>query len=199
MEDAHRLGIVNKKEIEQLLFGVLENLNVSSGDMDRNHSVYQSLKDDNAAVSFLRAKAIGELVKESAEHFVNNRNQIIDGTYESTLIDDIEKNCPALNEIVDISVKRIYNHDSVIEIEIAGYNVLSELLGMFIPAVLFDEKTAFHKQMLKLLPSQYNSLNAEESAYEKVMHVIDHVSAMTDIYATDLYRKLKGIEISKHR
>ena len=43
------------------------------------------------------------------------------------------------------------------------------------------------------MPDQYGGNH--ESTYEKVQSVVDFVSGMTDLYALDLYRKIKGINI----
>ena len=75
---------------------------------------------------------------------------------------------------------------------------MSDLLQMMIPAVLSESPNAYQKQALKLLPKQYQ-VDVQSSAYNKALSVLDHVSAMTDVYATDLYRKIKGIEIGRHR
>ncbi len=199
MEDAHRLGIITQEEIESLFFGLIKEVNRKGEDMDRNYKIYRGLADANAAVSFLRAKCIKALVLESADIFVENSDQILAGEYSSTLVDEIEERSQSLQKIQDRSIEKIYNHDSVVEIEIAGYNVMSEILSMYIPAVLKTNRSAFDKQVLKLLPAQHSDYKNESSPYLKVMGVLDHVSAMTDIYATDFYRKVKGIEISKHR
>ncbi len=37
-----------------------------------------------------------------------------------------------------------------------------------------------------------------DNAYEKALNAFDLISGMTDLYATELYRKLKGIEIPQH-
>ena len=70
-----------------------------------------------------------------------------------------------------------------------------ELLDHFIPSVLKpkDEVKSYDKMALKLLPKQF--VYEEGSDYQKVLGVIDFVSGMTDNYATDLYRKIKGIDI----
>jgi dGTPase len=84
-----------------------------------------------------------------------------------------------------------------VEIEIAGYNVMSELLQMYIPTVLKSNRGTYEKKVLRLMPNQYKIDNTQ-SSYEKIMLVIDHIAGMTDGYATELYRKVKGIEISQH-
>jgi dGTPase len=130
--------------------------------------------------------------------FKRNAGDILLGQYTSTLMDDVAAICPALTEIKQVSIRSIYNHYSVVEIEIAGYNVMSDLLQMMIPAALAQKPNAYQKQALKLLPKQYH-VGGKATAYQKAMSVLDHVSAMTDVYATDLYRKIKGIEIGRHR
>ena len=90
---------------------------------------------------------------------------------------------------------KIYNHKNVIEIENAGYNVMYELLNHFIPPVLKpkDQRKSYDKMALKLLPQQF--VYDDGTDYQKVLGVIDFVSGMTDNFATDLYRKIKGIDI----
>ena len=100
-----------------------------------------------------------------------------------------------LDEIQRFSIENIYNHRSVLEIENAGYNVMSELLSQFIPPILKDEKErkTFEKKALRLVPAQF--LYEKGTKYQKVMGILDYVSGMTDNYATELYRRIKGIEI----
>ena len=43
------------------------------------------------------------------------------------------------------------------------------------------------------MPQQFHYEDA--TVYQKVLGVLDFVSGMTDNFATDLYRKIKGIDI----
>ncbi len=43
------------------------------------------------------------------------------------------------------------------------------------------------------MPSQYD-VNSP-TLFGKIQAVLDHVSAMTDVYALDLYRKLNGLSL----
>jgi dGTPase len=67
-----------------------------------------------------------------------------------------------------------------------------------VPACLTSDLDAKSKAAIKLLPPQYAIENHLLSPYQNIMLVLDHVSAMTDDYATEMYRKIKGIEISRH-
>ena len=110
---------------------------------------------------------------------------------------EVEQKAPQLKEIESLSIEKIYKHRSVIEIEIAGFNVMSELLNLFIPAILSSSKKANMEAARRLIPDQFKNQD-EVSPYLKTMMVLDHVSSMTDDYATEMYRKIKGIEISRH-
>jgi len=50
-----------------------------------------------------------------------------------------------------------------------------------------------------LIPHQYNFAEDDVSAYEKTMSVLDFVSGMTDGYATEMYRYMKGIDLPGYR
>ena len=58
------------------------------------------------------------------------------------------------------------------------------------------------KKMRSLLPDEFQPKNENEienltndEKYERVLKVLDYISGMTDKYAVNLYRKIKGIEI----
>ena len=98
----------------------------------------------------------------------------------------------ALNllEIDEISKARIYNYRTVVEKEIAGYKVMSGLLEEFVPAVM-EGSTHYYEKLKKLIPSQFTPEN--DTPYSKIQSVLDFVSGMTDLYAVELFRKIKGI------
>ncbi|WMJ73946.1 dNTP triphosphohydrolase [Cytophagaceae bacterium ABcell3] len=194
LEDAQRLGILPSVEAEGLLAMLLESLGEN---MDKVNNTLNRISDKNERISYLRARSINALITQTVEIFSQYSDEIITGTYNDTLIDALQDRCPALQEILKVSVDKIYNHDSVIEIEIAGYNVMSDILSMMVPAVLKQSPSHKDKKVLRLLPEQF-LFSKEATAYERVLSVLDFVSGMTDSYATELYRKVFGIEIPKH-
>jgi dGTPase len=196
MEDAHRLGILRKDEVEGAFMQIIRTL--GKDDSDKTYHYYSEIEDTNEALAFLRARIINLLVNHSAEVFLGFQQQILEGSFNDTLIDHIERNFGALRSVQDISVKKIYEHDTVIQIEIAGYSVMSELLGLFVPALLREKPSHKEQQVLKLFPYQFTEFKETASGYEKVMNALDHLSGMTDEYATEMYRRLKGIDIPRH-
>jgi len=127
--------------------------------------------------------------------YKQNFDKILEGNLDKALLDIYKSENKALQDIESFSVEKIYNHKAVVEIENAGYNVMYELLDHFIPSILKSEDKikSYDTKALKLIPKQF--IYEEGSDYQKVLGVIDFVSGMTDNYATDLYRKIKGIDI----
>lgn len=196
MEDAQRLGILRKEEVEEAFMHVIRSLDKT--DADKTYKYYQDIHDTNEALAFLRARIINLLVNKATDVFLDSRVEILEGNFNDTLVDAIEKSYGALKPIQEISVERIYGHDTVIQIEIAGYNVMSELLALFVPALLKHKPAHKEEKVLKLFPYQFTEYQDTDSKYEKVMSALDFLSGMTDEYATEMYRRLKGISIPGH-
>ena len=192
MEDAHRLGIVSTSDCENLFLDLIKSENQNTKRVEDKLAI---LTNANERISYLRAKVINALINKSIELYETNFISILNGNLDKALLDIYKSENKSLQEIESFSIEKIYGHKAVIEIENAGYNVMYELLNHFIPPILKEksERKSYDKMALKLLPKQF--LYEEGSDYQKVMGVIDFVSGMTDNFATDLYRKIKGIEI----
>lgn len=198
MEDAHRLKILSTELVSSLFIEVLTELARPEIDIDKVKKTIRTLDDENERIAYLRAKLISGLVNQSAEIFKFNKSAILEGSYTSTLMDDVEVQCQALKTIEQISIDRIYNHHSVIKVELAGYKVMYGLLEVFIPCVLSEEPKGIDKKSFSLIPSQFIVKGENKSAYDRVMGVMDFVSGMTDDYAIEMYRNIMGIEIATH-
>ena len=192
MEDAHRLGIVSTSDCESLFFELIKSENQNTKRVEEKLSI---LTNANERISYLRAKVINALINKSIELYQTNFPKIVEGNLDQALLDIYKSENKSLQEIESFSIEKIYGHKAVIEIENAGYNVMYELLNHFIPPILKEKEArkSYDKMALKLLPKQF--LYEDGSDYQKVLGVIDFVSGMTDNFATDLYRKIKGIEI----
>lgn len=189
IEDAHRLRILSTEKVIELYMPFIKNNNVA--EIKRN---LKGIEDENDKVAFLRAKCINTLIWECSEAFWKNRSEILSGLFDKSLIKSIpEPYYTALKNIGKVSVKSIYNYKTVAELEIAGYNVLGGLLEEFVPAILSEKKSHYHKKLLTLMSSQFHT--DKESTYDKIQSVVDYISGMTDLYAIEMYRKIKGISI----
>lgn len=183
IEDAHRLAILSPEKVEELLIPLTNDSNI--------HRRLATIDDIDSRVSLLRAKAISTLIQQCSQVFFENEEAILKGTFEASLIDNINPQLKdVMKQIEKISIEKIYNAPSVVQIEVAGYKVMSGLLEEFVPAYLRNA-SAYDKKVIALIPNQYK--NAGKTTYEKIRSVLDFVSSMTDLYAVELFRKIKGI------
>lgn len=193
MEDAHRLGIISTHDCENLFVDLIKSVNEK--DEKKVKDKLANLSNANERISYLRAKVINALITKTMFLYEENFENILNGTQDKALLDIFKKESASFQKVESFSIEKIYGHRSVVEIENAGYNVMYELLNHFIPPIILekDQRKSYDKKALQLLPSQF--LYEESSVYEKVLGVLDFVSGMTDNFATDLYRKIKGIDI----
>ena len=193
MEDAHRLGIISTADCENLFMDLIKSVNEK--DAKRSAEKLLLFSNKNERISYLRAKVINALINKSTELYQQHFSEIIDGTLNKALLDIFKSESESFQEVERFSIEKIYGHRSVVEIENAGYNVMYELLNHFIPPIIKEksERKGFEKKALQLIPSQF--IYEDGTVYEKVLGVLDFVSGMTDNFATDLYRKIKGIDI----
>lgn len=193
LEDAHRLGIISHSGCVEVFKSLLSS--IAPQEIDRIHQRLESISNKNDRIAYLRAKSIHHLTLQCIDAFIDNFESILNGTHSKALLDIVQEQHTTIKDIEEYSIENIYNHRSVIEIENAGYNVMYELLSHLVSPIILDkdERDNAEKKAVKLIPSQF--LYEHEDVYKRVLGVLDYVSGMTDNYATDLYRKIKGIDI----
>ncbi len=192
LEDAHKLKIHNFEQTRSLLMNFFDS-QTESIQINRINETLNLVSDPNEQIAYLRASVIGKLVKQCVNVFWEKQDDIFSGNFQKALIDHVHPiSLEAIKRIKVVSWQNIYNDRSVVEIEISGYQIIGTLLEVFIEAIL-NPKEGFSQKLIQLMPDQYGG--SHESTYEKVQAAVDFVSGMTDLYALDLYRKIKGINI----
>jgi dGTPase len=192
LEDAHKLKILSYDRIFELLMGFYDS-QTESKRISRINETLRMVTDPNEQIAYLRAGVIGKLMHECVDVFWEKQHDIFTGSFQKPLIDHISStSLSALKIIKKESVKHIYNDRQVVEIEISGYQIIGTLLEVFSEAILNPEE-GLSKKLLMMIPDQY--LGQPDSTYQKIQVVVDFVSGMTDLYALDLFRKIKGINI----
>jgi dGTPase len=188
IEDAHKLKILTSRETKDLLEGFF-----TGARLERIHRTMGFVDDVNEQISYLRSCVIGLLVDECSQYFIENEELILQGKLEGELIDHIsELPAQAYQRCSEVAYERIYRSPEVIDIELAGYQIISTLLDKLLYSV-FNPNEAYSKLFLNRVPMQYEMSAASD--YEKIQAVLDYISGMTDIYALDLYRKIYGMSL----
>lgn len=194
LEDAHRLGIVSFEKFKALFLPFFDEVQ-GYNSIDYVLSKLKDIQDDNQKAQFIRAKWISLMIYKLTQAFMDNEEALLSGTLEKDLLQCLpEKEYELIKTINKFSVQYIYDYRSVVEIEIAGFNVIGGLLKEFMHAVLHPNDIRGNK-LLQLLPAQFVITKQRNLLYNDLQSVVDFIAGMTDLYAIDLYRKITGISI----
>ena len=159
----------------------------------RVQEIWNMVTDNNEQIAYLRSAVIGNLIDACVDAFITHENEILQGTLTTPLIKQMPPMLKdAYQTCVDVAVKKIYCSQEVLDVELAGYKIISTLLEAFIAAA-FEPNQAYSKQLLNRVPVQYD-VHSEDN-YTRILSILDYVSGMTDIYALDLYRKITGMSL----
>ncbi|MGJ8743873.1 deoxyguanosinetriphosphate triphosphohydrolase [Polaribacter sp.] len=153
---------------------------------------YHSLKHKTDRVSYLRALAIGVLINEAVSIFLANEEAILKGTFEKSLLEKCKYEAQ-INDIIKISVDKIYKSTEVVEKEVAGYRIIADLLDVFVNALnnKFDGNPSnFDTLVLNLLPEEYQT--ETDKLYIRIMQICSYISRMSDSYAIRVHKKITG-------
>ncbi len=182
-EDGINLGLIDEEYALEYMSKLIHGI---------NRDKYYALKHTKDRTAYLRAIAISALIDEAIEIFLTNEEAILNGTFERSLLDKCKFEAQ-INDIIKISIAKIYNSKEVIEKEVAGYRIIADLLNVFVAALnnKFDgNQSNYDKLVLNLLPQEYQT--DTDNLYNRIMQVCSYVSRMSDGYAIKMHKKLTG-------
>ena len=189
IEDAHKLKILTTEETKTLL--------LSFFDEEKQKAATErlaTLDDINEQIVYLRSIVIGLLENECVRVFVDNEEAILQGQFEGSLIEHISTTPQeAYKQCGRTAVAKIYHAQMVVDIEIAGHKVITQLLDLMLDAVTHTDRT-YSKILINRVSSQYDIKAA--TLYERILAVLAYISGMTDVFALDLYRKINGMSLA---
>ena len=141
----------------------------------------------------MRACVIGKLENCCVDAFMEHEQEILGGTFEGSLIDNIAPlQREAYKRCTKMSIQKIYKSKPVLDVELSGYKILATLMESMMDAVMHPDRF-YSKQLLDRVSSQYDIRS--ENLETRIMSVIDYVSGMTDVYALDVFQKINGISL----
>jgi dGTPase len=192
LEDGCTLGLISFEDTLGLLKPILGEL--FDPEKLKNRTQTQNL-------GALRALTIGKLIRESVEAFATYEEGMRKGNFDKALTDMIPS-AKALAEISQRSIRQIYRSQVVLEKEAIGFQVLDGLLTAFSQALYHhcyapELSSGQEKSLLRLLPEDFplKGFGTESNAYPLLRALVDFISGMTDKYALNLYRRVKGISL----
>jgi dGTPase len=183
-EDGINLGLIEEEfALEYLIKLVKDTIDSKK---------YHSLEHKTDRVSYLRALAIGVLINEAVAIFLENEEAILKGNFYKSLLDKCRFEAQ-INDILKISIAKIYKSKEVVEKEVAGYRIIADLLDVFVTALnnkFYGKPSNYDALILNLLPEEYQTETAD--LYDRILQICSYVSRMSDSYAIRLHKKLKG-------
>jgi len=190
IEDAHKLRLLSFEEARGLLLAFFEE---ESRQRILARIQTENVTDENEQMVYMRACVIGKLENECARAFIDNEEAILRGTFEGSLIDHIPPlQHDAYRRCQEVSLRKIYKSQIVLDIELAGYRIMETLMEQFVHAALHPGQF-YSKQLIDRVSSQYD-IDAPDLD-TRLMAVIDYISGMTDVYALDIYQKINGMSL----
>ncbi|MFM8769640.1 MAG: dGTP triphosphohydrolase [Rubrivivax sp.] len=153
-----------------------------------------TLQDRQHQAEYLRAVTIGALVDRVARVFRDRHDEMLAGRLDVPLLDHIE-GAQDFRRFRQLAADRLYDERSKLELQVAGFEIIGWLLQALCEAV---ERMAAGagaseraRMLVGLIPAGPQALHTR-SRYERLLMVTDFVAGMTDTYAVELYRRLRG-------
>ena len=159
----------------------------------------QTLRDRQHRAEYLRAVTIGVLVDRTAQAFRAHHDALLAGRHPSPLLESID-GAAEFQCFKTLAAERLYDERSKLQWQVAGFEIIGWLLQAFCEAV---EAAAAPtgaapaggeraRMLLRLIPAA-DRVAAAGTRYERLLRVTDFVAGMTDRYAVDTHRRLRGM------
>ncbi|MDA8640256.1 dNTP triphosphohydrolase [Flavobacteriaceae bacterium] len=182
-EDGINLGWISESYALEYLINLVKD--------SINKKTYAALKHTPQRMSYLRALAINSLIQDSVAIFIKNEEAILKGDFPHALLDK-SKYVAQVDDIISLSVEKVYHSPEVLQKEIVGYKVITTLLEAFTKAAANEFKgkaDAYDQLILRLVPSGTPFISA--SLYATLLNATCYVASLSDGKAMELSRKIK--------
>ncbi|MBC7981341.1 MAG: dNTP triphosphohydrolase [Armatimonadetes bacterium] len=199
LEDGFRLGRVTFAEFRDRILPLFD-----KGKRSKVVTRLREQHDEPNKASYLRAMAIGELIRQVDEAFRANEEALLNGTMKTSLLKETIA-FSQLDKISDFTRVRVYSAPNVLQIEAAGFEIISGLLDLFVgtlEALSSDESlhsSLQAKKLAQLMPRECFGPKGRPTKvpYVRLLDAVDFVAGMTDTFALDLFRKIRGVTIPR--
>lgn len=186
-EDGINLGLIDESfALEYLIKLVKDSINTKK---------YHALTNTQSRLSYLRSLAINTLIQEAARVFIENETAILQGKFHSSLLEKSNYTAQT-NDIINLSIEKIYRSQEVIEKEIAGYQIISKLLDIYTKSIENQAKnqtTNFDKLIVNSFLKDFEIGN--KNTYQWLVHLSSQVASLTDGNALRTFQKLSGSKL----
>ncbi|MCP4977175.1 MAG: dGTPase, partial [Maribacter sp.] len=134
-------------------------------------------------------------INDAIEVFTKNEEAILEGTFDVSLLDK-SKYIAQIDDIIALSVKKIYRSQEVLEKEIAGYKIISDILDVYTTALVRTKERGasnYDKLMVNTLPKFYQ--RTELPLYNILLNTCCYVASLSDSAAVHMHNKIMGKQL----
>jgi dGTPase len=146
-------------------------------------------------LSYLRALAINTLISDAIAIFIENEEAILKGQFSVSLLDK-SKFKAQIEDIITLSVQKVYRSQEVLEKEIAGYRIISDILDVYITALIRNKEgnsSNYDRLMISTLPESYRETKG--SNYDILLSTCCFVASLSDSAAVHIHNKIMGKQL----
>jgi len=146
-------------------------------------------------LSYLRALAINTLISDAISIFIENEDAILNGEFSVSLMEK-SKFKAQIEDIITLSVQKIYRSQEVLEKEIAGYRIISDILDVYNTALIRKKEgmsSNYDRLMISTLPEPYRETTG--STYSILLNTCCYVASLSDSAAVHIHNKIMGKQL----
>lgn len=181
-EDGINLGLIEEAYALEYLIKLVKN--------KINAKKYAELSTTEDRLGYLRAIAISTLIDEAVGIFIKNEESILNNQFHTSLLEKSSFKAQ-IDDIIKVSIEKIYRSTEVVEKEITGYAIINRLLDAFVNAAVNQYNGIadnYDKLLIHMVPKKFNTEN--DSLYKTILQICCFVASLTDGKVTRLYRKM---------
>ena len=143
-------------------------------------------------LSYLRALAINSLIQDAIRIFIENEASILKGTFEVSLLDK-SKYKAQIEDIINLSIKNIYQSREVVQKEVVGHRAISTLLEHYTNAAvrMFKGIPNSHDKLILSLVDEGTSIQGN-TLYETLLNATCYVASLSDGKALRMAQDIGG-------
>ncbi|MFL7939284.1 deoxyguanosinetriphosphate triphosphohydrolase [Priestia megaterium] len=152
----------------------------------------------------------GILIFAVVNSFKDNYDSIMAGTFEGDLLSN--STARTLSEkLSNVAFEHVFSDKEVLTLELVGDRVISDLLNLFINAVIsvdgLTKTKTKHEKLVHLISENFRHIQRvskkgeptvefkDLTLYNRLQLVTDFISGMTDGYAVNLHQELLGVKL----
>ncbi|AWK48160.1 deoxyguanosinetriphosphate triphosphohydrolase [Bacillus velezensis] len=152
----------------------------------------------------------GILIFAVVNSFKDNYDSIMAGTFEGDLLSNSTARTLS-KKLSSVASDYVFSDKEVLTLELVGDRVISDLLNLFINAVIsvdgLTEVKTKHEKLIHLISENFRHIQRiskkgeptvefkDLTLYNRLQLVTDFISGMTDGYAVNLHQELLGVKL----